>query len=66
MSADGGVKRLNVAKHIAACFLSACTDVLANPFMLEQLGEAFWAIPCKVEYENGSSPLKPLCDSDLL
>lgn len=66
MSADGGAKRLSVAKHIAASFLSACTDVFANPFMLEQLGEAFWVIPCKVEYENGSSPLKPLCDRGLL
>lgn len=41
MSADGVVKHLNVAKHIAACFLPGCIDVPADPLSLEQLEEAF-------------------------
>ena len=41
MSADGVVKHLNVAKHIAACFLPGGIDVLADALPFEQLEEAF-------------------------
>ena len=41
MSADGVVKHLNVAKHIAACFLPGGIDVLADAFSFKQLEEAF-------------------------
>ena len=41
MSADGVVKHLNVAKHIAARFLPCRIDVLADALTFEQLEEAF-------------------------
>ena len=41
MSADGVVKHLNVAEHIAACFLPVGINVLTNALSLEQLEEAF-------------------------
>ena len=41
MSANGVVKHLNVAKHVAACFLSGDINVLADALTLEQLEEAF-------------------------
>ena len=41
MSADGVVKHLNVAKHIAARFLLGRINVFSNALTLEQLEEAF-------------------------
>ena len=41
MSADGVVKHLNVAKHIATCFLPGGIDVLADALPFQQLEEAF-------------------------